>query len=133
MFMNVDIIVKAVMIGLAFASLVTWTVWLAKGLKLLGAKRKARTAVRKLERAGSLAAATREIEGGWTRRGAVADLVQAAVRETERSGDLSAEGVKERLSIALSRIEARAGRSMARGMMPFLPVADVMSAGARGD
>ena len=115
MFMNADIIVKAVMVGLAFASLVTWTVWLAKGLELVVAKRRAKSATRKLERADNLAAATREIEGGWTRRGAVADLVQAAVRETKRSAELSAEGVKERLSIALSRIEARAGRNMARG------------------
>ncbi|HAR29012.1 MAG TPA: tonB-system energizer ExbB, partial [Bradyrhizobium sp.] len=30
MFMNADIIVKAVMLGLAFASLVTWTVFIAK-------------------------------------------------------------------------------------------------------
>jgi biopolymer transport protein ExbB len=115
MFMNADIIVKAVMVGLAFASLVTWTVWLAKGLELTGAKRKARSAARKLDRADSLDQATREIQGGWTRRGPVADLVGAALRETRRSSDLSAEGVKERLSIALSRIEARAGRSMARG------------------
>jgi biopolymer transport protein ExbB len=115
MFMNADIIVKAVMVGLAFASLVTWTVWLAKGLELVAAKRKAKSATRKLEQADSLTAATREIEDGWTRRGAVADLAQAAVRETNRSSDLSAEGVKERLSIALSRIEARAGRNMAEG------------------
>ena len=38
-----DIIVKLVMIGLAIASLVTWTVWLAKWLEL----RSARTAVRR--------------------------------------------------------------------------------------
>jgi biopolymer transport protein ExbB len=115
MFMGADVVVKAVMIGLAFASLVTWTVWLAKGLELVGAKRKARSATRKLERADSLSEATREIDAGWTRRGPVADLVQAAVRETRRSSDLSAEGVKERLAIALSRIEARAGRSMTKG------------------
>ena len=30
MFMGADIVVKAVMIGLAFASQETWTVWLAK-------------------------------------------------------------------------------------------------------
>ena len=30
MFMHADIVVKAVMVGLAFASLVTWTIWLAK-------------------------------------------------------------------------------------------------------
>src|SRR5271155_2160680 len=34
MFLNADIVVKAVMIGLAFASLVTWTVWLAKNNEL---------------------------------------------------------------------------------------------------
>jgi biopolymer transport protein ExbB len=115
MFMNADIIVKAVMVGLAFASLVTWTVWLAKGLELIAAKRRARSATRKLERADNLDQATREIEGSWTRSGPVADLIQAAVRETKRSSDLSTEGVKERLAIALSRIEARAGRSMSRG------------------
>ena len=115
MFMNADIIVKAVMVGLAFASLVTWTVWLAKGLDLIGAKSRAKGATRKLEQADNLVAATREIEDGWTRRGAVADLVQAAARETKRSSELSPEGVKERVSIALSRVEARAGRNMAKG------------------
>lgn len=115
MFMNADIVVKAVMVGLAFASLVTWTVWLVKALELLAAKRRARSATRKLERAASLEQARAEIEGGWTRQGAVADLLQAATRETGRSTELAAEGVKERLAIALSRIEARAGRSMARG------------------
>ncbi len=115
MFKNADIIVKVVMVGLALASLVTWTVWLAKGLELVAAKRRARSATRKLERADSLEQARTQIEAGWTRQGPVAELVQAAVRETGRSTDLSAEGIKERLAIALSRIEARAGRGMARG------------------
>jgi biopolymer transport protein ExbB len=37
MFMQADWVVKAVMIGLAFASIVTWTVWLAKSLELAAA------------------------------------------------------------------------------------------------
>jgi biopolymer transport protein ExbB len=115
MFMAADLVVKAVMVGLAFASLVTWTVWLAKGLELAGARRKAKSATGKLEGAQNLAEGLRAIEAGWTRTGAVADLVHAAQRELKRSGDLSAEGVKERVAIALSRIEARAGRNMARG------------------
>ncbi|TXI12473.1 MAG: tonB-system energizer ExbB [Rhizobium sp.] len=115
MFMNASIIVKVVMSALALASLVTWTIWLAKGLELAGAKRRAKSATRKLERADTLAGAAREIQGAWTRRGPVADLVEAALHETTRSSDLSGEGVKERAAIALSRIEARAGRSMARG------------------
>jgi biopolymer transport protein ExbB len=115
MFMQADMVVKAVMVGLAFASLLTWTVWLAKGVELTGAKRNARSATRKLSDAGSLADASRQIDAGWTRNGRVADLVNAAFRELERSTDLSAEGIKERLAIALSRIEAKAARDMARG------------------
>jgi len=38
MFLQADIVVKAVMIGLAFASLVTWTVWLAKEIELARAR-----------------------------------------------------------------------------------------------
>lgn len=115
MFQQADIVVKAVMIGLAFASIVTWTLWLGKGLELAAAKRKARSATRKLQRADSLFAATGEIGAGWTRTGPIADLVRAAEREETRSSDLSIEGTKERLAIALSRIEAGAGRNMARG------------------
>jgi biopolymer transport protein ExbB len=115
MYMQADIVVKAVMIGLAFASLVTWTIWLAKGIELAGAKRRAQSATRKLQRADSLDAARVEIENAWTRKGVVADLVQAAEKELHRSSDLSSDGVKERLTIALSRIEAKAGRAMSRG------------------
>jgi biopolymer transport protein ExbB len=39
MFVHADAIVKAVMIGLAVASLVTWTVWVAKSIELIGARR----------------------------------------------------------------------------------------------
>ena len=115
MFMQADMVVKAVMVGLAFASLLTWTVWLAKGVELTGAKRNARSATRKLSDAESLADASRQINAGWTRNGRVADLVNAALQELQRSTDLSAEGIKERLAIALSRIEAKASRDMARG------------------
>ena len=45
MFMSADIVVKAVMIGLAFASVVTWTVWLAKNIELWAAKRRVRAAL----------------------------------------------------------------------------------------
>lgn len=115
MFVNAGHVVQTVMIGLAFASLVTWTIWLAKGIELLGAKRKAAQANRILAEANSLQDAARAIAKSWTRSGPVADLVQAAVQETERSAQLSAEGIKERLAVELSRIEARAGRRMARG------------------
>jgi biopolymer transport protein ExbB len=115
MFLNADIVVKVVMIGLAFASVVTWTVWLAKGLELVLAKRRAHAATLKLRRAKSLGEATRQVQSGWTRSGPVADLVEEAANEARHSEGLSADGVKERLAIELSRIEARAGRRMAHG------------------
>ena len=115
MFVNADHVVQAVMIGLAFASLVTWTIWLAKGIELIGAKRKAAQANRILAESETLQDAARAIGEGWTRSGPVADLVQAAVQEMERSAQLSPEGIKERLAVELSRIEIRAGRRMARG------------------
>jgi biopolymer transport protein ExbB len=115
MFMQADIVVKAVMIGLAFASLVTWTIWLAKGIELAAARRRARSCVRKLTRADDLATAQAEIEAGWTSKGPVAELMAAADSELRRSNELSSEGIKERLAIALSRIEAKAGRDIARG------------------
>jgi biopolymer transport protein ExbB len=115
MFVNADFIVQAVMVGLAFASLATWTIWLAKGVELVAAKQRAATAKRKIEQADSLEEARDDIQGSWTRSGPVAELLAAAMSERTRSSGLSADGIKERLAIALSRIEARAGRNMARG------------------
>ncbi len=115
MFMAADIIVKAVMSGLAFASLVTWTVWLAKGLELLGAKRRARKAVEMLGKASGLTQATEQVSAGAIKQGPAAALIETAYREAKQSDNLPPEGIKERVAISLSRIEARAGRQMTRG------------------
>lgn len=115
MFLQADMVVKTVMIGLAIASVVTWTIWLAKGVELLAASRKARAACRQIAVAATLADAAAALRAGRTRQGTVAELVRAAEHEVERSPGLVAEGIKERLAIALSRIEARAGRGMTRG------------------
>jgi biopolymer transport protein ExbB len=48
MFMSADVVVKAVMIGLAFASLVTWTVFIAKMIELSVIQRKLRAALVKI-------------------------------------------------------------------------------------
>jgi len=45
MYLNADPMVKAVLIGLAFASIVTWTVWLAKTVEIFFAKRRVRAAL----------------------------------------------------------------------------------------
>jgi biopolymer transport protein ExbB len=116
MFMAADIVVKAVMVGLAFASVVTWTIWLAKALELATAKAAAGRALRRLEGADSLQGAAEGMTGRKGRpRGDVGLLFGSALDETRRSADLGEEGIKERVAIALSRIEARAGRAMTRG------------------
>src|SRR5262249_14395684 len=57
MFLHADTIVKAVMIGLAVASLVTWTVWVAKSIELFGARARVRRGLRVLVNATTLAQA----------------------------------------------------------------------------
>ncbi|WP_291960579.1 tonB-system energizer ExbB [Chelatococcus sp.] len=115
MFMQADLVVKAVMVGLAFASLITWTVWLAKSIELAAAKRRARRSLTGLVEARSLEDAESNLMLGRLDKGVVAALVRAAKQEEDVSADLPADGIKERASAALSRIEARAGRLMTRG------------------
>jgi biopolymer transport protein ExbB len=67
MFMNADIVVKATMVGLAFASLMPWTIWLAKGHELLVTRRRASAAMRILVSTSSLNEAARQIETSATR------------------------------------------------------------------
>jgi len=116
MFQNADIVVKAVMIGLAFASLVTWTVWLAKSLELFLARLATSRALRSVGAAGSLVDASRGLGG---KSDASARLINAASQELELSRDAldhaGNDGLKERVASRLSRIEVQAGRRMARG------------------
>jgi biopolymer transport protein ExbB len=113
MFVNADVVVKAVILGLALASVVTWTVWLAKTLELRRAKRGARAALDRLLPARSLAQAA---DGATQPHHVVAQLIAAAQNEIRESPDLRSEGIKERLSWQLDRIELAAGRHVARGM-----------------
>ncbi|BBO03256.1 MULTISPECIES: tonB-system energizer ExbB [Bradyrhizobium] len=112
MFVSADIIVKTVMIGLAVASLVTWTVWLAKTIEL---RRKGMLALQR----------TRGLEGNMTlaeassRAGdahdAVAQLIQSCAREAELSGGILDDGLQERVALRLERVEAAMSRQIARG------------------
>ncbi len=116
MFLNAVLPVKLVMVGLAFASLATWTVWLAKTLELWNAKRLARRGLEVLASATSLRAAEKELAKQPQQvRSPLARFVAAAVGEADRSEGLAAEGVKDRAATLLSRIEAQAGRVILRG------------------
>jgi biopolymer transport protein ExbB len=112
MFLAADVVVKAVMIGLALASVATWTILLAKTVELLGARARAGRALAIIATAPTLRDAAALMTNA---KMPVARLVGAALAEAERSRGLPAEGVKDRAATLLQRIEARAGRSMGRG------------------
>lgn len=112
MFLHADTIVKAVMLGLGLASLVTWTLWLVKGSILARRTRRTRAAVRALGAADTLGG---DPEPAWQRSGAVGAMVDAALTEVRRSQGLPKDGIKERVGLVLGRIEARAARSVTGG------------------
>ncbi len=116
MFMAADWVVKGVMIGLAFASLVTWTVWVAKSIELAGARVRAGATLKVIRRAKTLTEATEAVEN---KGGPAALMLRMATHEMQLSDAVvehtDGGGIKERVSSALSRIETHAGRRMSRG------------------
>jgi biopolymer transport protein ExbB len=113
MFMSADLIVQSVMVGLVFASLVTWTIWLAKNIELWLASRRLRRALATLAGARTLADAYATL---GNRRGVAPALVQAARLELRMSADLKDKaGIKERIGTRLARLDSAAGRHMNRG------------------
>jgi biopolymer transport protein ExbB len=113
MFMAADAVVKAVMVGLAFASVLTWTIWFAKAIELLMVRRRMQATIKVLSQARSWSEATARMRGSDNES---ASLVRAADAELRLSADaLSPSGVKERIASRLERIEAAAGRQMIRG------------------
>jgi biopolymer transport protein ExbB len=112
MFLNADLVVKAVILGLAFASLVTWTVWLAKTIELRKARVDVRDGLRILANAATLAQAHEQLRNGTT---AVAQLMQAAGQEIRVSAAVRGDGLKERIAWQLERLEMAFSRKISRG------------------
>ena len=112
MFMAADIIVKAVMAGLAFASVLTWTIWFAKAIELMLARRRLAAAVDALGKARTWA----DVRGLQDGTDAASKLIGGADLELRQSADaMLPDGVKERIGSRLERLEAAAGRQMIRG------------------
>ena len=113
MFRNADIVVQGVLVGLAIASVITWTVWLAKTLELWTAKRRLRADLSWL---GRVRTSDASLERLVRARSIVGKFIAATVAELQLSGNsLEKEGVKERVASRLERIEAAAARNIARG------------------
>jgi biopolymer transport protein ExbB len=113
MYFNADPVVKAVLLCLVFASVVTWTVWLAKTIEIFRARRRVRADLATL---GTLRSTPEAAEALSKARTEVGEFINAASLELEMSSDfLDRDGVKERVASRLERIEAARGRRAMRG------------------
>ena len=113
MYQNADVVVKGVMIGLVLASILTWTVWIAKGLELLVARRRLQRELPDLKGARTLNQAA---EQARAKHSFSALLIEDAREELRLSaGCKEKEGIKERVSFRLERLVAASGRSMSQG------------------
>lgn len=111
--MNAGLVVRCVMILLAFASLLTWTIFIAKSVELFRTRQKLLKAEQALEEANTL-----DLGEVSTRQSTIAHtLVMAAETERERSYDIpnDTDGLKERIVLHLERLEAAEGRRLMRG------------------
>jgi biopolymer transport protein ExbB len=114
MFLSADILVKAVMIGLAFASLVTWTIFIAKMIEMSLIQRKLRGALRKIGDARSLAEAQFAL---GAKEGVLPALLAAAMREARLSAGISSDsGIKERAASSFGEIVRAEARRVRLGM-----------------
>lgn len=113
MFLNAGPVVRCVMVLLAVASVLTWTIFVAKSVELLRVRARLHKAEQALEQAGTL-----DLGEERTRQIGIAHtLVMAAETERARSADIlhDSEGLKERIVLHLERLEAAEGRRLMRG------------------
>lgn len=120
MYQNADAVVKGVMVGLLLASVLTWTIWLAKGMELLRARRQLRTEIATLRGLSSLEAARQKVLD-------VHSLSYQLIEEARDELALSAglpdkDSIKERISFRLERHVAASGRHMSKGTGPLATI-----------
>jgi biopolymer transport protein ExbB len=111
---DTDALVRGVLVLLLVASVLTWTVWIAKSIELVRARRRLAADLRLLASAHSLQAIS-ELASDAARA-----IVQALRAEMARSGDLRdpirAEGLKERATVGLLSVETEQARRMSAGI-----------------
>ncbi len=114
MFLSADILVKIVMSGLAFASLVTWTILIAKSFELSVIRRKLNGALKSISNAKSLAEAQLAVGSG---SGVLSSLLDAAVHEARLSAGIASDsGIKERAASRFAEISRAEGRRIRLGL-----------------
>jgi biopolymer transport protein ExbB len=109
MFMSADVVVKAVIISLALASLFTWTIFFLKSVQLFMARRRLRRALRQVANAATL------VEGHLAagRGNPLSSMIAAAIHEIRTSPDGRSGRIEARAASRfgeIARLEGREGR-----------------------
>jgi biopolymer transport protein ExbB len=114
MFLSADVLVKAVIVALGLASLVTWTILIAKTIELSTVQRRLRAALAKIADSRSLAEAQFALDSNDT---VLSSLLAAAMREARLSAGISSDaGVKERAASRFADIVRAEARRIRLGM-----------------
>jgi biopolymer transport protein ExbB len=114
MFLSADVIVKAVMIGLALASLATWTIFIAKTIELSVARGKLHRSLETIGASRSLAEAQFAL---GSRPGVLPGFLAEAMREARLSAGVSSySGIKERAATRFAEISRAEARRIRFGM-----------------
>jgi biopolymer transport protein ExbB len=114
MFLSADILVKAVIVGLAFASLITWTILIAKTIELASARHRLGAALGKIADVRSLAEAQFAL---GSESSVLSTLLAAAMREARLSAGISSDsGIKERAASSFAEISRAEARRIRLGM-----------------
>lgn len=114
MFMSADIVVKLVMIGLAFASLMTWTICFAKMREQFVTQQRLKAALRTVSNARTLAEARMALGTGKT---VLSSFLAMAVHEVRlSSGIVGDAGIKERAASLFAELTRSEARKMRLGM-----------------
>ena len=114
MFWNADILVKAVMVGLALASLATWTILIAKSVEFSMLRAKLRGGLRKVSGAKSLAEAQLALGSS---KNVLSSLLHAAIAELRLSQGIPNDtGIKERAASVFTEIVRAEARRVRVGM-----------------
>ena len=115
MFMSADVVVKAVMIGLAFASLVTWTIFIAKMIELSVVQQQfAHGACARLRKPARW---PRRSSRSVQRRACRRRCWRPRMREARMSAGISSDaGIKERAASSFAEIVRAEARRVRLGM-----------------
>jgi biopolymer transport protein ExbB len=114
MFLNADAMVKTVMLSLVFASLITWTMFIAKTLQMARAQAQIKAALARIADTRSLNEA--QVALGPAQN-VLTTLLTAASQEIRMSADSGTEaGIKERAASRFSEIVRMEARAVRYGM-----------------